>query len=559
MNTYSMVAISCCLGLIPSLVSAQTPVVLSGREAYLWEHAIGPREAIHVDHSTLKLTPFEMFGTNVELEVVVSPNGRVNEAHAITGPREVYERAEQIELARSFKPFTHDGMLVTARIHDYVSVAPPEVWLPKPVPFPAEVDMSTVIMSLGRTGCFGTCPAYRVSVSGNGSVTFDGDSNVLVPGHHTARISPAAARDLFNAFRKADFLSAQDEYSASVTDMPSYRTSLTVGGSTKRVSDYDGIEVGMPDAVRDLERQIDETADTERWVKGNADTFRSLKAEQWDFGSSRPDNMALYRSAISRGDKQLVDTFVAAKAPIDIPGTRALEMAPVCVASTTGDLALVQRMLSVRKPISKDVLQPCLAAAARGGNVDILDLWLARGADATAQPPRGQGNWGNSILADGISSGKAEVVQRLLDYQVDLHERINGYIPLVTWAVERAGDKADIDEILTLLVKAGASVNERGHLGQTPLFAINFHPATVKTLIALGARVDARDDNGDTPLINSAFVPAAVQELLSAGADPTIANKDGHTALEQALQFRCLPCANAIVSAIKRRAETSSH
>jgi len=102
-------------------------------------------------------------------------------------------------------------------------------------------------------------------------------------------------------------------------------------------------------------------------------------------------------------------------------------------------------------------------------------------------------------------------------------------------------------------------VNERGRLGQTPLFAINFYPATIQKVIALGAKVDARDDNGNTPLINSAFIPGVVQELLTAGADPTIANKDGHTALEQALQFQCQPCANAIVSAIKHRAETSSH
>jgi len=309
-----------------------------------------------------------------------------------------------------------------------------------------------------------------------------------------------------------------------VTDLPSYRISLTFGESTKRVGDYDGTEVGMPDAVKDLERQIDETADTERWVKGNAETLRSLKAEQWDFSSSQPDNMALYRSAISRSDKQLVDAFVAAKAPVDVANTKVRGAPPVCVASSTGDFALVQRMLSIRKPISQDVLQPCLAAAARGGNVDMLDLWLARGANPTVQPAKEQGNWGNSILAEGISSGKAAVVQRLLGYSVDTHERINGDIPLLTWALERAGDKAEIDEILTLLVKAGASVNERGQLGQTPIFATNFNPATIKTLVALGAAVDARDDNGNTPLINSAFIPESVQELLSAGADPTLAN-----------------------------------
>jgi len=139
---------SCFFSLVPTLIWGQAPLELNAREADLWEHMIGPREAIHADRIKLSLTPVETFHTNIELEVIVSPNGRVNEAHAVSGPKELYERAEQIELGRWFKPFTHDGMIVTAKIHDYVSFAPPEVWLPVAVPLPAEVDLATVTMSL---------------------------------------------------------------------------------------------------------------------------------------------------------------------------------------------------------------------------------------------------------------------------------------------------------------------------------------------------------------------------------------------------------------------------
>jgi ankyrin repeat protein len=543
--------------LVPILLMAQTPVELNGGEANLWDHRKGPQEAIHLDASKLGLSPFEMFGANVELEVVVSPNGVVNDARAVSGPKELYQRAEQIELGRLFKPFTHDGTIVTAKIHDYVSIAPPEAWLTAAVPLLAEVNMSTVIMSLARTGCFGKCPAYKVSIAGNGSVTFDGGTDVLVPGHHTAHISTAAARDLFYAFRKADFLSARDRYEASVTDAPTYSISLTLGGRTKTVVNYMGTEVGMPDAVRGLERQVDDTADTERWIKGSPETLPTLKAEKWDFSSGSPDNMALYRSAISRGDEQMLDRFVTAKAPIDLAGTNLREMAPVCSASATGNLALVQRMMNKRTPIRKDILQPCLAAAARGGNLEILELWLARGANPIAWPPKEAPNWELNILAEAISSGKPAVVQRLLDYPFDLRQPVRGDTPLLTLALYGHGDKDEVNEVLTLLVHAGVSPNERGHLRETPLFDTTFHPWAIKTLVALGVNVDARNENGTTALIYQAYAPEAVHELLDAGADPALVDKSGHTALMQAGQ--CKPCADAIKAAIARRAKASSN
>src|SRR5271170_4047585 len=124
----------CLSYLVPTLLMAQAPVELNGSEANLWDHRIGPQEAIHIDASKLGLSPFVMFNANVELEVVVSPNGIVNDARAISGPKQLYQRAEQIELGRSFKPFTHDGTIVTAKIDDYVTIAPPEVWLPAAVP-----------------------------------------------------------------------------------------------------------------------------------------------------------------------------------------------------------------------------------------------------------------------------------------------------------------------------------------------------------------------------------------------------------------------------------------
>jgi hypothetical protein len=53
------------------------------------------------------------------------------------------------------------------KIQDWVSIYPPEKWGPT-VAFPTKVDKATLEMELKRTMCFGSCPAYRVTVRGDG-------------------------------------------------------------------------------------------------------------------------------------------------------------------------------------------------------------------------------------------------------------------------------------------------------------------------------------------------------------------------------------------------------
>jgi hypothetical protein len=45
-----------------------------------------------------------------------------------------------------------------------------------------------------------------------------------------------------------------------MTDMPTFTVTVTRRGSTKTVTDYVGLSVGMPQAMVDLENAIDETA-----------------------------------------------------------------------------------------------------------------------------------------------------------------------------------------------------------------------------------------------------------------------------------------------------------
>jgi Domain of unknown function (DUF6438) len=270
---------------------------------------------------------------------------------------------------------------------------------------------------------FGTCPAYSVTIFGDGTVHYTGDRFVLVPGNHSAHISPDAVRDLLQQFRKADFLSAKDKYVGNWTDNPTQTITLTIGPQTKTVTDYVGTDDGLPLAIRNLEQQIDEMADTARWIKSDDRTVPSLVAEKWSFKASSKQNLTLYTSAITNKNTALIEQYLSAGGPII--AASADQASPVCVASQTGDLSLVHRMAENTKTFPARVLNQCLSAAARSGNLALLQLWLDQGADPKAMPEKVADDWTSALgpLPNALMSGNLDVVRKLLDYKVEVPPR----------------------------------------------------------------------------------------------------------------------------------------
>jgi hypothetical protein len=132
-----------------------------------------------------------------------------------------------------------------------------------------------VRITLERSVCFGFCPDYTVSISGDGQVTYEGRRFVNVAGRQTATIPAAEVQRLLARFDAVGFDRLQDEYRAHVTDLPTYIVTLERNGRTKRVLDYGGVSAGMPEAMRDLQDEIDRTANTARWVLRDGQPVRT--------------------------------------------------------------------------------------------------------------------------------------------------------------------------------------------------------------------------------------------------------------------------------------------
>ena len=147
-----------------------------------------------------------------------------------------------------------------------------------PVDAPAQ-QSGPVAITLTRGACFGFCPVYTVSITGDGQVTYVGRNFVNVTGEQHATISPEAVQQLLRRFDDVGFSSLNDEYRAHVTDLPTYVVVLERNGVRKSVTDYGGLSAGMPEAVRALQTEIDRVAGTSRWVLRDGQPVRRPRPE----------------------------------------------------------------------------------------------------------------------------------------------------------------------------------------------------------------------------------------------------------------------------------------
>ncbi len=159
--------------------------------------------------------------------------------------------------------------------------------LETPTTSPAGDPFSDLVITMERTACHGTCPIYKLTIQGNGTVIYEGQDFVQVKGKQTASLSPAQIQELVSAFERAKFFTLSDYTHEDATDSPSVITSITLKGKTKNVNHYYG-DNAAPQSLFDLESKIDEVTNSKQWTgsvtsspekKGVIVTFRVADTE----------------------------------------------------------------------------------------------------------------------------------------------------------------------------------------------------------------------------------------------------------------------------------------
>jgi hypothetical protein len=123
----------------------------------------------------------------------------------------------------------------------------------------------TLLATLERTGCYGECPVYRLTVSSDGSVVYVGTRWVKVLGRREYALSEAQLSLLESAFERANFMLMRDYDHVENTDDDWAHVSFQHDGRTKRVRHYHG-DNAAPPALNGLEDELDRITDSGRFV-----------------------------------------------------------------------------------------------------------------------------------------------------------------------------------------------------------------------------------------------------------------------------------------------------
>jgi ankyrin repeat protein len=502
-------------------------------------HLVGTVPAIRMDFA--RFPELEAAGT-VPVEVLVDEHGNVTSVKLEIDTdtkdikksqrdmlRAVVAEAEKAGMQLHFRPFEDQGHPVPARFEIEIPIRALVEESLKHAPFPQVRNWTSVKIALWRTGCFGTCPSYSVEVHGDGTVLYDGGSFVAITGSHRASVSRDVVSEMVEAFRSVDYFSLKNKYMWGATDLPTYKTSISIDGKTKEVVDYAGQKVGMPESVTRLEETIDRLSGVERWTKGNGETVPALMQEKFDFKS--PQASEILANVAQKGNAEAVRDLIAAgvavsaqpvQPPWGMPGT-ALDN-----AAGRGDVEMLRAILSagINDPTAKT---KALERASFAGKIDAMRLLIESGANPAAP----------GVLVQGSASGIPAVVQEVLKYKPDANSRgQDGMTALIAClqAYHYKDKDVNLKEVVRLLVNAGADPNIADNKGMTPLIANARDLEIAQMLVAHGANVNARANDGFTPLLN-AETAALTRFLLEHGADPFAKTNDGKTALDWAKQM----------------------
>jgi len=128
------------------------------------------------------------------------------------------------------------------------------------------------VVTLERAPCFGSCPVYRVWVSADGTVGYEGKAHVRQLGRANGKIGTDQVQALLEELDRAGYTSLAASYTPgqptcgrSSTDSPSAVMTVRLHGKSRRVEHYYGC-ASAPGSLIAMEQTIDRMLNSSQWT-----------------------------------------------------------------------------------------------------------------------------------------------------------------------------------------------------------------------------------------------------------------------------------------------------
>jgi hypothetical protein len=136
-------------------------------------------------------------------------------------------------------------------------------WRPR-----STVSDPTIVITLHRGPCYGSCPIYDLTIRGDGTVVYEGEGYVKVRGNVVKYVEPEVVTALATTLERMGYFTVvmPTECKDWATDHPWVSTSVTYRAHKRDIDDYHGDRC-VPKELAKMEDEIDRAAETESLVK----------------------------------------------------------------------------------------------------------------------------------------------------------------------------------------------------------------------------------------------------------------------------------------------------
>lgn len=152
------------------------------------------------------------------------------------------------------------GSSTTQQVEAVKEVVPEVAEVPTTAP---GMQRDSVFFSIERTPCFGTCPAYKLTILQDGSAIYEGRRFAAREGRYTGHVDRTTMNALKAAADSLGFFKMEDKYDRPVTDLPSVIIRVHADQGEKQVIG----RVGAPEEFKDLTKRAEALLAEVEWTK----------------------------------------------------------------------------------------------------------------------------------------------------------------------------------------------------------------------------------------------------------------------------------------------------